>query len=67
LKQNNELWAEFEDKLGITMLDEAANNLKIFTDHIDAKRNSIPASLNFINDTGLRFTRPNGINVISLA
>jgi len=60
-------WAAFEVKLGVGMLDEAANNLLKFNERIDLKKTTKPASLNIITGTGMSFTRPDGINVISLA
>ncbi len=60
-------WAAFEVKLGMGMLDEAANNLLKFNERIDVKKYSKPVSLNIITGTGMSFTRPDGINVISLA
>ncbi len=59
-------WAAFEVKLGMGMLDEAANNLLKFNELIDVKKHGKPASLNIISGTGMSFTRPDGINVISL-
>ncbi len=49
------------------MLDEAANNLLKFNELIDEEKYSKPASLNIITGAGMSFTRPDGINVISLA
>ncbi len=60
-------WAAFEVKLGIGMLDEAAYNLLKFNERIDVKKHGKPASLNIITGAGMSFTRPDGINVISLA
>ena len=67
IQQNSGVWAAFEVKLGIGMLDEAANNLLKFNELIDEKKYSKPTSLNIITGTGMSFTRPDGINVISLA
>ncbi len=67
IQQNDGVWAAFEVKLGIGMLDEAAGNLMKFYNLIDEKRKSKPASLNIITGTGMSYTRPDGINVISLA
>ena len=67
IQQNSGVWAAFEVKLGIGMLDEAANNLLKFNKLIDEKKYSKPTSLNIITGTGMSFTRPDGINVISLA
>lgn len=67
IQQNGGAWAAFEVKLGIGMLDEAANNLLKFNERIDEKTYGKPASLNIISGTGMSFTRPDGINVISLA
>jgi len=67
VQQNGGEWAAFEVKLGIGMLDEAANNLLKFDKSIDERKHRKPASLNIITGTGMSFTRPDGINVISLA
>lgn len=67
IQQNDGIWAAFEVKLGIGMLDEAANNLLKFNKLIDEEKFSKPASLNIITGTGMSFTRADGINVISLA
>lgn len=67
VQQSDGTWAAFEVKLGIGMLDEAANNLLKFNDLIDEKKYRKPASLNIITGTGMSFTRPDGVNVISLA
>ena len=67
IQQNGGAWAAFEVKLGIGMLDAAANNLLKFNGLIDEKKCRKPASLNIITGTGMSFTRPDGINVISLA
>jgi len=67
IQQSGGAWAAFEVKLGIGMLDEAANNLLKFNGLIDEKKYRKPASLNIITGTGMSFTRPDGINVISLA
>ncbi len=67
IQQSGGEWAAFEVKLGIGMLDEAANNLLKFNERIDLKKHRKPASLNVITGAGMSFTRPDGINVISLA
>ena len=67
IQQNDGAWAAFEVKLGIGMLDEAANKLLKFNQLIDEKKYVKPASLNILSGTGMSFTRPDGINVISLA
>lgn len=67
VQQSDGTWAAFEVKLGIGMIDEAAINLLKLNDRIDLKKNKKPASLNIITGTGMSFTRPDGVNVISLA
>lgn len=67
IQQSDGIWAAFEVKLGIGMLDEAANNLLKFNERIDEEKFNKPASLNIISGTGMSFTRPDGVNVISLA
>jgi predicted AAA+ superfamily ATPase len=60
-------WAAFEVKLGMGRVDEAASNLKAMVNRLDEKRVRKPKSLNIIVGTGLSHTRPDGVNVISLA
>lgn len=67
IQQSGGSWAAFEVKLGVGMHDEAANNLKKLDSIIDADKSSKPASLNIITGSGMSYTRPDGINVISLA
>jgi len=49
------------------MHDEAARNLVKFSNVIDSTKYAKPASLNIVTGTGMSYTRPDGINVISLA
>jgi predicted AAA+ superfamily ATPase len=65
--QNSGAWAAFEVKLGIGMHDEAAKNLLKLNDVIDASKFSKPASLNIITGTGMSYTRPDGVNVVSIS
>jgi len=67
VQQSGGAWAAFEVKLGVGMHDEAARNLLKLNSVIDTKKSSKPASLNIITGTGMSYTRPDGINVISLA
>ncbi|MFA5850890.1 MAG: DUF4143 domain-containing protein [Bacteroidales bacterium] len=67
IQQSGGAWAAFEVKLGVGMHDEAANNLLKLNSIIDAKKSSKPASLNIITGAGMSYTRPDGVNVISLA
>jgi predicted AAA+ superfamily ATPase len=67
VQQSGGAWAAFEVKLGVGMLDEAANNLLRLNSVIDTKKSSKPSSLNIITGTGMSYTRPDGINVISVA
>ena len=66
IQQSGGTWAAFEVKLGIGMIDEAANNLLKFNKLIDEKKFTKPISLNIITGTGMSYTRPDGVNVISL-
>jgi len=66
-QQSGGAWAAFEVKLGIGMIDEAAQNLLKLSRVIDNTRFSKPASLNIITGAGMSYTRPDGINVISIA
>ena len=67
IQQSGGAWAAFEVKLGIGMLDDAANNLLKFYELIDEKKSGKPTSLNIVTGSGMSFTRPDGVNVISLA
>jgi len=67
VQQSGGAWAAFEVKLGVGMHDEAANNLLRLNSVIDTIKSSKLASLNIITGTGMSYTRPDGINVISVA
>ena len=67
IQQSGGAWAAFEVKLGLGMHDEAANNLLKLNSVVDTTKIPKPASLNIITGTGMSYTRPDGINVISLA
>jgi predicted AAA+ superfamily ATPase len=56
-------WAAFEVKLSPSAADEAAANLL----KIVPKISKAPASVNVITGTGATYTRPDGVNVISIA
>ena len=60
-------WAAFEIKLGIGMIEDAAKNLLQFVSILDTQKIPKPKSLNIITGTGASYTRPDGINVISLS
>jgi predicted AAA+ superfamily ATPase len=66
VQQNSGAWAAFEVKLGAGMHDEAAKNLLKLNDVIDTTKFSKPASLNIITGTGMSYSRPDGVNVISM-
>jgi predicted AAA+ superfamily ATPase len=59
-------WMAFEIKLGTGQLDDAAANLKKLVSVLDARKVAAPKSLNIIIGTGISYTRPDGINVISI-
>jgi len=67
VQKRNGDYAAFEIKLGVGYIDEAAENLKKFSNNIDTTKMEIPKSLNIITGTGMSYRRPDGINVISLA
>jgi predicted AAA+ superfamily ATPase len=67
VQQNGGNWAIFEVKLGVGMIEEAAQNLLKFNHVIDCDKIAKPASLNIITGTGMSYTRTDGINVISIA
>jgi len=67
IQQSSGAWAAFEVKLGIGMLDAASTNLLKFRELIDEKKYIKPTSLNIITGSGMSYTRPDGVNVISLA
>ncbi len=60
-------WCAFEIKLGTGQIDEAALILRKFASNLDPEKIKPPKSLNIITGTGISYTRPDGINVISLA
>lgn len=60
-------WAAFEVKLGDVDLDDAAKKLLNFADNIDIYKTRNPSSLNIIVGTGYTYTRPDGVNVVSLS
>lgn len=60
-------WAAFEVKLGAGMLDEAAENLLKLRAVLDTAKIEPPASLNIITGSGMSYTRPDGVNVVSIA
>lgn len=66
VQQSSGAWAAFEVKLGLGMHDEAARNLLKLNSVIDTTKFSQPVSLNIISGTGMSYTRPDGINVISI-
>ena len=67
IQQSGGAWAAFEVKLGVGMHDEAAHNLLKLDRVIDPEKSAKPASLNIITGSGMSYTRPDGVNVISLA
>ncbi|MBE0678774.1 MAG: ATP-binding protein [Bacteroidales bacterium] len=67
VQKRNGDWAAFEIKLGMGLINEAASNLKKLTTTLDVKNIGHPKSLNIIVGTGVSHTRPDGINIISLA
>ena len=67
VQKRNGDYAAFEIKLGVGYIDEAAENLKKFAKNIDTAKMDRPKSLNIITGTGMSYSRPDGINVISLA
>lgn len=67
IQQSGGAWSAFEIKLGSGMCDEAANNLLKLNSIIDSDKSSNPSSLNIITGSGMSYTRPDGINVISIA
>jgi hypothetical protein len=66
-QKRNGNWAAFEIKLGVGMIDEAAANLKKLVATLDLDKVEKPKSLNIIVGKGISYTRPDGINVISIA
>jgi predicted AAA+ superfamily ATPase len=66
VRQHSGAWAAFEVKLGVGMHDEATKNLLKLNDVIDTTKFSKPASLNIITGSGMSYTRPDGVNVISI-
>jgi predicted AAA+ superfamily ATPase len=67
VQKHNGDWAAFEIKLGTGQIDEAAATLLKFADVVDTSKTKAPKSLNIITGTGISYTRPDGVNVISIA
>jgi uncharacterized protein len=67
VQQSGGAWAAFEVKLGMGMVDAAAANLLRFREAIDPAKTPPPSSLNIVTGGNLSYTRPDGVNVISLA
>lgn len=67
VQQSGGVWAAFEVKLGMGMHDEAAANLLKFSKLVDDSKVPKPVSLNIITGSGMSYTRPDGVNVISIA
>jgi predicted AAA+ superfamily ATPase len=59
-------WIAFEIKLGTGQIDDAAKNLKKLVSILNIEKVNPPKSLNIITGTGVSYTRPDGINVISI-
>jgi predicted AAA+ superfamily ATPase len=66
VEKHNGDWTAFEIKLGTGMIEEAAQNLQKLANNIDTRKTKPPQSLNIIVGTGISYTRPDGINVISV-
>ena len=60
-------WCAFEIKLGAGQVHEAAANLQKLLKVLSQESMNKLKSLNIITGTGVSYTRPDGINVISLA
>jgi predicted AAA+ superfamily ATPase len=60
-------WIAFEIKLGTGQIEDAAKNLHKLVSNLDKTRIKPPKSLNIITGTEISYTRPDGINVISIA
>ena len=67
VQKHNGDWAAFEIKLGTGQIDEAAATLIKFANVVDTSKTKAPKSLNIITGTGISYTRPDGVNVISIA
>ncbi len=67
VQKRNGDYAAFEIKLGTGFIDEAATNLKRFSQNINESKMPLPKTLNIITGTGMTHQREDGINVISLA
>jgi predicted AAA+ superfamily ATPase len=67
VQKHNGDWIAFEIKLGTGQFEEAAASLHKLVSILDTKKIKPPKSLNIITGTGISYTRPDGINVISLA
>ncbi|MFA7200890.1 MAG: DUF4143 domain-containing protein [Bacteroidales bacterium] len=67
VQKNDGTWAAFEVKLGAGMIDQAASNLQRLSQLVDGTKQNKPISLNVVTGTDMSYTRPDGVNVISIA
>jgi len=49
------------------MIDQAASNLQRLSQLVDGTKQNKPISLNVVTGTDMSYTRPDGVNVISIA
>ncbi|MCL2152133.1 MAG: DUF4143 domain-containing protein [Oscillospiraceae bacterium] len=63
----NGTWGAFEIKLGISAVDEAANNLLRLAVKIDTEKIQPPNALTVITGNGFAYRRPDGVNVVPLS
>jgi predicted AAA+ superfamily ATPase len=60
-------WAAFEVKMGFSAQDQAAANLRAFSDKIDQEKMGPPSALTVISANGFACRRKDGVNVVPLS
>ena len=59
-------WGAIEIKLGAGYIDEAANNLLKFKEHVDIKKCGEPSFLLVLTGTNYSYKRDDGVYVVSI-
>jgi len=66
LRTDNGKWGAIEVKLGAGQIEEAAQNLKKFSEKIDMEKSGEPLFLLVLTGSGLSYVREDGIYVVSI-
>lgn len=66
VERANGAWGAFEVKLGLSYVEQAAENLRAFADRVDTTKCGPPQVLGVITGFGMGYARPDGIHVIPI-